>query len=103
MKFKTKVKYNFSRLLFSILPSLVILLFIKLNIITYSLLTSLVFIFGYIVLDNIFEYFNSTEGKLSGKERFKIDKIYRNRRILSLLGIVVIFIVYMVVWYRRDI
>ena len=100
MKFKTVFTYNFSRLLFTITPSIVIIFLKKFNIITSSLLTFLVVIFGYIVLDTIFEYFNSTEGKLSGKERIKIDKIYRNRKMFSLVGILIIFIVYIVVWYR---
>ena len=102
MKFKTSFKYNFSRLVFSIMPSVFVVVFVKFNIIMSSLLTYLVVIFGYIVLDNIFEFFNSIEGKLSGKERIKIDKIYRNRKIFSFVGILIVFIVYIVNWYRMD-
>lgn len=100
MKFKTAFTYNFARLLFSLTPSIVIVFLVKFNIIMPSLLTSLVVIFGYIFLDIIFEYFCSTEGKLSGKERNKIDKIYRNRKMISLIGILIIFIVYIVLRYR---
>jgi hypothetical protein len=100
MKFKTVLTYNFARLLFSLSPSIVLLFLVKFIILKLSLLASVVLIFGYIVLDAIFEYFNSIEGKLSGKERMKNDKIYRNRKMFSLIGILIILIVYIVVWYR---
>lgn len=103
MKFKTVLSYNFARLLFSLSPSIVLLFLVKFIMLKLSLPTSVVVIFGYIVLDNIFEFFNSIEGKLSGKERIKIDKIYRNRKIFSFVGILIVFIVYIVNWYRMDI
>jgi hypothetical protein len=103
MKFKTVLSYNFARLLFSLSPSIVLLFLVKFIMLKLSLPISVVVIFGYIVLDNIFEFFNSIEGKLSGKERIKIDKIYRNRKIFSFVGILIVFIVYIVNLYRMDI
>jgi len=100
MRFKTKGKYNFARLLFSIIPSIVVVVLVKFKILMPSLLTYLVVIFGYIFWITIFEFFNSVEGKLSGKERLKIDKTYRNTKIISLMLMVILIIVYIVVWYR---
>jgi hypothetical protein len=100
MKFKTAFTYNFARLLFSITPSIVVVVLVKFNIIMSSLLTYLIVIFGYIFWITIFEFFNSVEGKLSGKERLKIDKTYRNRKMIFLILMVILIIVYIVVWYR---
>jgi cytochrome bd-type quinol oxidase subunit 2 len=100
MKFKTEFKYNVYQLLFSILPAIVVVFLRKFNIIMPSLLTYLIVIFGYIFLITIFEFFNSVEGKLSGIERLKIDKTYRNTKIISLMLMVILIIVYIVVWYR---
>jgi hypothetical protein len=101
MKFKTEFKYNVYQLLFSILPAIVVVFLRKFNIIMPSLLTYLIVIFGYVFLITIFEFLNSVEGKLSGIERLKIDKIYRNRKMFSLVGILIIFIIYIVMWYRN--
>jgi hypothetical protein len=100
MTFNTKVKYNFARLLFSITPPFVVLFFIKFNIKAPQLLISLVLIFGCFVFDAIFEYFNSTKGYLTGKERIKIDKNYRNRKIFFVVGFVLLFIVHIILWYK---
>lgn len=92
MKFKTKISFRITRLFFAISPIALFFLLSLFNVKLPRLINSslmIFFLFGLL----IFNYFNSIEGQLSGKERLKTDKEYRGQTIFCVVGLLILFVV----------
>jgi hypothetical protein len=98
MEFKTKKSFRITRFLFAIIPSLLIGLLIFLNTSPRVLHTGVLFIFFLFGMLG-FDYFNSSEGEPSGKEKMKTDKSYRIKTYRTFLALIIILFVFEILRY----
>ena len=98
MKFKTKNSFRITRFLFAFIPCVVFGLVLFLNTSPRVLHTGILFIF-FLFGILAFDYFNSFEAELSGKEKMKTDKTYRIRNFRYVVALIIILIAFEILRY----